>query len=177
MAQILISEQKGGFDMVSPSVGGVGFKLHGEGYRVIERASALVPDTKRKSPRKTTEVAIDAVILLFHGAIAGLKMVAHAKSPVRIESIVKSGVDDVVVGEIDGEEAERRDLGVGLRKLAGTDIGAGHKDIIDRGFDDMAEVGDIEEFAAGSGIEARGFERGFHAGVEDKTLLVIEMGV
>src|SRR3569832_2612937 len=95
MRQSLISEQKGGLHMVAPRPARMRFELHGKGHRVVSRSNSLVPDSKRKRPRKTTEVTVNAVILFFHGPVTRLIMMAHPKTPVRIEAVVKSGVDDV----------------------------------------------------------------------------------
>src|SRR5437868_6373587 len=62
-----------------------------------------------------------------------------------------------------------------MRNLAGADVWIGDEDIVNRGLDDVAEIGNVEEFASDAGIEVGGFEGGFHPGVKDEAVLRVEI--
>src|SRR5436190_1497220 len=103
-------------------------------------------------------------------------------SPLRLDFVAQAeaddvlsidGIDGVVIGKFDGQQARGRNAVIELRQLARADSWVRHIDVIDRRLDDVPNAIDMEKRAFGLAPQTRELEGRFGAGVEDAAVFVI----
>ena len=78
-----------------------------------------------------------------------------------------NGINGVVIGIFNGQQPQAGQFVIELGQVVGPVVGRRNKNIVDRGFDDVAQAVHLEEVVLGCGPDPRGFEGKLRPGVED----------
>ena len=98
----------------------------------------------------------------------GLQFVSQAQAQ---HVLAVHGIDRVVIGEIDRQQPQGRQLTVELRQLRRRLVRCGDKNVVDGRLDNVAQAVQVEEFAVRAIPGTRGLEGNLRAGVEHPALL------